>query len=307
LDLVRNAKMPIVTTLHTVLEEPSRSQMATMDELLSLSERVVVMSRKGASFLPSVHGICPEKIDLIPHGIPNVMESAGRAFRSRLGIDGPMILTFGLLTPDKGIEHVIQAMPEILREHPGATYYVVGATHPKVRSEDGETYRASLMKLASDLGIANSVRFENRFVSIEELVDYLGATDFYVTPYLNPKQTTSGTLAYAVGAGKAVISTPYWYAQELLAEGRGLLVPYRDDKAISESVLSVVRNKVARQEMGRRSAEFGKQMRWPEVARRYWASFAKAGRQSTVNRTESVAGALSNSGSRAQSSSAIAL
>jgi glycosyltransferase involved in cell wall biosynthesis len=278
--LVREAKMPIVTTLHTVLRDPSPAQKVVMDELLQLSERVVVMSEKAVGFLSEVHDVSPDKIDLIPHGIPRILKSTGQEFRRKLGIDGPMILTFGLLSPDKGIQYVIEAMPEIVKEHPGATYVVVGATHPNVRASVGEVYRESLTVLAKDLGVASNVRFVNRFVSTEELVQYLAAMDIYVTPYLNPKQITSGTLAYSVGAGKAVISTPYWYAEELLAEGRGMLVPFRDPAAISDAVLTLQREPELREEMGRKAAEFGEQMLWPDVGKQYLATFNLAIKES---------------------------
>lgn len=280
MSLVREANMPIVTTLHTVLRQPTPAQKAVMDELLELSERVVVMSKKAVGFLVDVHGVSPDKIDLIPHGIPSFQKSTGREFRTTLGIDGPMILTFGLLSPDKGIQYVIEAMPKIVQEHPGATYVVVGATHPNIRASVGEVYRESLVKLASDLGVAANVRFVDRFVSTEELVQYLGAMDIYVTPYLNPKQITSGTLAYSVGAGKAVISTPYWYAEELLADGRGVLVPFRDASAISDAVLAIQRAPETRREMGRKAAEYGKHMLWPEVGKSYLSTFARAKRDS---------------------------
>ena len=276
LNLVRRAKMPITTTLHTVLSDPSDSQKAVMDELLQISSRVVVMSRKAIDMLQDVHQTPVSKIDLIPHGIPKIHETTGQEFRTLLDIDGPMILTFGLLSPDKGIQYAIRAMVDIVREHPGATYIVVGATHPAVQVESGETYRESLVNLACDLGVATSIRFVDRFVSIEELVQFLGAMDVYITPYLNPKQITSGTLAYAVGAGKAVISTPYVYAQEMLDGGRGMLVPFRNAERISDSVLALERQPDARREMGRRAAEFGKQMLWPEVGKKYLASFTKS-------------------------------
>ena len=274
--LVREAKMPIVTTLHTVLRDPTPAQKEVMDELLQLSERVVVMSQRAVGFLAEVHQVPKAKVDLIPHGIPEISDAKGRAFRTTLGITGPMILTFGLLSPDKGIQYVIEAMPSIVREYPGAVYFVVGATHPNVQASAGEVYRESLIALAERLGVSETVRFVDRFVSNEELVAYLGAMDYYVTPYLNPKQITSGTLAYSVGAGKVVISTPYWYAEELLSEGRGILVPFRDSAAISDSVLALQINGEERNEMGRRAAEFGSKMHWPEVARRYVASFSRA-------------------------------
>jgi glycosyltransferase involved in cell wall biosynthesis len=276
MNLVRKVEIPIVTTLHTVLSEPSRSQRVVMDELIRRSDRVVVMSKKAVGFLRVVHNTPLEKIDFIHHGIPHIPESTGMEVRQKLGISGPMILTFGLLSPDKGIEYVIRAMPDIVRDHPGATYVVLGATHPHVRASSGESYRDHLEKLAGELGVADNVRFVDRFVTKGELVAYLSAMDIYVTPYLNPKQITSGTLAYAVGAGKAVISTPYWYAEELLAEGRGTLVPFRDGLAISEAILSVLKSPKVRHEMGVLAAAFGEQMLWPNVAESYQASFFRA-------------------------------
>ena len=278
--LVREVSMPIVTTLHTVLSDPSPSQKEVLDELLQLSERVIVMSNKAVGYLVDVHEVCPEKIDLIPHGIPNIPDASDSNFRESLQIDGPMILTFGLLSPDKGIQYVIQAMPEIIAAHPGATYVILGATHPNIRASAGESYRRSLEALVEDLGIQENVRFVDRFVELQELVQYLAAMDIYVTPYLNPKQITSGTLAYSVGAGKAVISTPYAYAEELLADGRGLLVPFRDPSAIAASVLHIQSDEATTKEMGKRAADYGKNMLWPSVARQYLDSFKRAKHES---------------------------
>lgn len=278
MDLIRAVKMPIVTTLHTVLRNPSAAQKAVMDELLQLSERIVVMSHSAVSILADVHEISREKIDLIPHGIPHVSEAAGCTLRRDLEIPGVMILTFGLLSPDKGIQYVIGAMPRILAEIPGSVYIVVGATHPHVRSSSGETYRESLAALANELGVASSVRFVNQYVPSEVLVEYLSAMDVYVTPYLNPEQITSGTLAYSVGAGKAVISTPYTYAQELLSDGRGILVPFRHSDRIADAVLTIRANPDASRGMARRAADFGKHMRWPQVGTAYMHCFSKARR-----------------------------
>lgn len=280
MSLVREAKMPIVTTLHTVLRDPNDTQRAVMDELLQLSERVVVMTRRAIDLLVEVHGISPEKVDLIPHGIPEIPLSAGTDLRHREGIRGPMILTFGLLSPDKGIQHVIEAMPAIVQKLPNAVYYVVGATHPNVKSQTGEAYRESLIQRSRELGVDKNVRFVDRFVSKEELVEFLGAMDIYITPYLNPKQITSGTLAYSVGAGKAVISTPYTYAQELLADGRGLLVPFKDPGAIADAVMRIEEEPELRRQIGRRAAAYGRQMLWPEVAKSYLRTFTQARRDS---------------------------
>src|SRR5205823_8122898 len=197
--------------------------------------------------------------------------------KNRLGVEGKsLILTFGLLSPDKGIEHVIDALPSILAQHPDAVYIVLGATHPHIIERQGETYRLMLEERAKRLGVAGSVIFHNRFVSQAELSEFLAAADIYITPYLNPEQITSGTLAYALGAGKAVISTPYLYARELLADGRGILVPWRDPQAIASEVVGLLGNDVKRLALGERAAAHGRSMAWPAVARRYMQSVERA-------------------------------
>ena len=275
LTLMRDLRMPVVTTLHTVLGEPNEQQWTVMDEVLRRSDRVVVMSSHGAGLLTKVHGVSPRKIDLIPHGIPSVPLD-GRS-KDRLGLAGrPVILTFGLLAPDKGIEYALEAMPAILKEFPETVYLVVGATHPHVRAEHGETYRLMLESLVHRLGIGANVHFHNRFVTLDELTEFLAAADLYITPYLNAQQITSGTLAYAVGSGKAVLSTPYLYAQELLAQGRGVLVPYRDPVAIAQEVTGLLADEPRRLAMSRRAADLGRSMVWPAVAQSYMASFIRA-------------------------------
>ncbi len=275
LPLLAGLRMPIVTTLHTILSEPNDAQRAVLDEVIRLSERLIVMSQTGADLLMRVHGVSARQIDLIPHGIPQV-PPAGKS-KQRLGVDGKtVILTFGLLSPDKGIEYVIDAMPEILAAHPDTVYIVLGATHPHVVEREGEAYRLMLEARAQKLGVGASMIFHNRFVSQEELVEFLSATDIYITPYLNPAQITSGTLAYAVGAGKAVISTPYVYARELLADGRGVLVPWRDAGAIAREVNALAGDEAMRSAMCARAAAHGLRMSWPAVARQYVESFMKA-------------------------------
>jgi len=275
LDLVWQVNCPIVTTLHTVLEKPSLTQKLVLEALLDRSSRIVVMSHKAVELLIKVHGIDPTKIDMIPHGVPLVPKSVDPQFRMGIPAGAPMILTFGLLSPDKGIETVIEAMPEILEANKDATYVVVGQTHPHVLDSKGETYRESLSALALDLGVESSVRFINRFVSHEELIGYLSAMDIYVTPYLNPHQITSGTLAYAIGAGKAVLSTPYWYAQELLSEGRGLLFPFGDSEKLAEAVVSIERDPHMRRAMGLAAETYGRSMRWDEVGVSYQRSISR--------------------------------
>ena len=275
LALLADVRMPIVTTLHTILSEPNDAQRAVLDELVRLSSRLVVMSRTGADLLMRVHGVNASQIDLIPHGIPDVPPAGGS--KMRLGVDGKtVILTFGLLSPDKGIEYVIDAMPAILDAHPGTVYIVLGATHPHVVERDGDAYRLMLQARAASLGVAESIIFHDRFVTQDELVEFLSATDIYITPYLNPEQITSGTLAYAVGAGKAVISTPYIYARELLAGGRGVLVPWRDAGAIAHEVTTLIGDGDARAAMQARASTHGLAMAWPAVAAAYIDSFDRA-------------------------------
>jgi glycosyltransferase involved in cell wall biosynthesis len=275
LALLRELHMPIVTTLHTILGDPTRAQRHVMDELVRLSDRVVVMSGRGAALLRDVHGVPNEKIDRIPHGIPIVPPSArGKA---ELGLDGKsVILTFGLLSPDKGIEHVIEALPAILARHPETVYVVLGATHPHVKESHGESYRRGLEARARALGVDRAVVFHDRFVSQREVTEFLAAADIYITPYLNPQQIASGTLAYAVGTGRAVISTPYVYAEELLADGRGILVPMSDPDAIGCQVIGLLADDERRRRLGERAARYARDMVWPAVARSYMSSFEAA-------------------------------
>lgn len=276
LELLRPLRMPIVTTLHTILAEPNATQRVAMDALIEVSERFVVMSTDGRELLRKVHGVEDDKIDVIPHGIPVVQPHRSK---DQLGVAGrSVILTFGLLSPDKGIEHVIEALPAIVARYPDTVYVVLGATHPHVKQQHGEMYRRGLESLAERLGVSDNIIFHNRFVEHEELVEFLGAADIYVTPYLKEEQSTSGTLAYAVGCGKAVISTPYRYAVELLSDGRGLLVPWRDSAAIARSVIGLLDDPRKRSDLQERAAAFGRKMSWPIVARSYMSSFERAHR-----------------------------
>ena len=235
------------------------------------------MSERGAEFLQEIYRVSPEKIDLIPHGIPDVPFVDPSFHKDLFGVEGKIVLlSFGLLSANKGIENVIAALPAILAKHPNVVYFIVGATHPHVMRHDGETYRLSLQWLAQEKGVEGHVIFYNRFVSLEELVEFIGAADIYITPYLNPAQIVSGTLAYTLGAGKAVISTPYWYAEEMLAEERGALVPFRDPAALAEQVIDLLDNEAKRHAMRKRAYLFGREMIWPQVARRYMESFQRA-------------------------------
>lgn len=277
LTLLSELRMPIVTTLHTVLREPTGDQRRVLRRLAQLSDRLVVMSHRGGEFLQEIYGVPWDKIDFIPHGIPDVGFVDPNFHKDRFGVEGRLVLlTFGLLSPNKGIEHVIDAMPAILKRHPDVVYIVLGATHPHVKRTDGESYRLKLQRLAQLRGVEKHILFFDRFVSLEELVEFIGAADIYITPYLNPAQITSGTLAYTVGAGKAVVSTPYWHAEELLAEGRGLVVPFADSAAIAERVNYLLENEAERHAIRKRAYQFGREMIWPVVARRYLESFQRA-------------------------------
>ena len=277
LALLRDLRMPIVTTFHTVLRDPDPDQRRVLQEVAALSDRVVVMSQRGVDFLQEVYGIAPEKIDHIPHGIPDVPFVDSSFHKDLFGVEGKTVmLSFGLLSANKGIETVISALPAILARHPNVVYIVVGATHPNVLRHDGESYRLSLQWLAREKGVEGQVIFYNRFVSLEELIEFISAADIYITPYLTANQITSGTLAYTVGAGKAVISTPYWYAEEMLAEERGVLVPFRDPAAMAEQVIDLLDNESKRHAMRKRAYLFGRAMIWPQVARRYMETFSRA-------------------------------
>src|SRR2546427_1648022 len=277
LALLRDLRVPIVTTLHTILREPDAHQRKVLIEVAGLSDRVVVMSKRGAEFLQEIYHVSPEKIDLIPHGIPDLPFVDPSFHKDLFGVEGKIVLlSFGLLSANKGIENVIAALPAILARYPNVVYMIVGATHPHVLRRDGESYRLSLQWMAQEKGVEEQVIFYNRFVSLEELVEFIGAADIYITPYLNPAQIVSGTLAYTLGAGKAVISTPYWYAEEMLAEDRGALVPFRDPKALAEQVIDLLDNEAKRHGMRKRAYLFGREMIWPQVARRYMESFQRA-------------------------------
>lgn len=277
LTLLRELRMPLVTTLHTILRDPDPDQKRVLEEVAALSDRLVVMSARGAEFLREIYGVVPEKIDLIPHGIPDVPFGDPSYNKDVFGVEGKIVLlSFGLLSASKGIENVISALPAILARHPNVVYIVLGATHPHVVKHEGETYRLSLQWLAQEKGVEGQVIFYNRFVSLEELVEFIGVADIYITPYLNEAQITSGTLAYTLGAGKAVVSTPYWYAEEMLAEGRGVLVPFRDPAALAEHVNHLLDNETQRHAMRKKAYLFGREMIWPQVASRYMDSFLSA-------------------------------
>ncbi len=276
LHLLRDLNMPVVTTLHTILRDPDPSQLRVMKEIARLSSRLVAMSGMGAEFLRDVYKIPSEKIDFIHHGIPDIPFVDPNYYKDQFGAEGKtVLLTFGLLSRNKGIENVIKAMPAIVQCCPDLVYIILGATHPNVLLHEGETYRQSLVELASELGVSKNIHFDNRFVSRDELLEHIGAADIYITPYLNPRQIVSGTLAYTLGAGKAVISTPYWYAEEMLKDGRGMLVPFADPEAIAERVIQLLENEAERHAMRKHAYVYGREMVWPRVAELYLESSKK--------------------------------
>jgi glycosyltransferase involved in cell wall biosynthesis len=288
LELLRELRIPIVTTLHTVLREPDVNQREVLQSIAQLSDRLVVMSRNSLDSLREIYGVSETKVDLIPHGIPDVPFVDPNYYKDLFGVEGKLVLlTFGLLSPNKGIEYAIRALPDIMEQHPEVVYIVLGATHPNVKRHEGESYRTSLEQLSKELGIENNVIFHNRFVSLRELNEFIGAADIYITPYLNPAQSVSGTLAYTVGAGKAVVSTPYWYAEELLADGRGLLVPFQDAAAIATAANHLLDHEAERHATRKRAYALGREMIWSEVALRYMESFEMA-RQDRAHRPRTV-------------------
>ena len=274
LALLRELRMPVVTTLHTILREPMADQRRVMQELIALSTRLVVMTERGRQMLQDVYQAPPAKIDLIPHGIPDVGFVDPTYFKDQFGVEGRVVLlTFGLLSPNKGIEYVLNALPQILAEFPDVVYIVLGATHPNELREHGEAYRLSLEILAKKNKIEKNVIFYNQFVNLENLKEFIGAADLYITPYLNEAQITSGTLAYTFGAGKAVVSTPYWHAAELLAEDRGVLVPFGDAQAIAREVIGLLRDDTRRHAIRKNAYRMGREMIWSNVAQLYMRSF----------------------------------
>ena len=276
LELLRRLQMPVVTTLHTVLREPNLDQRIVMEEIAALSDRLIVMSRQSADILEEVFHVSPDKIDLIPHGIPDLPFTDPNFYKDGFGTEGKdVLLTFGLLSPNKGIENVIQALPSILSRHSNVVYMISGITHPHILRREGDKYRLYLQNLARDLGVEASVIFRNRFVSPQELVELIGAADIYITPYKHKGQVVSGTLAYALSAGKAIISTPYLHATELLDDGRGVLVPFDDPQAIAAKTIELLDNGTARHAMRKRAYLYARDMVWDRVAQQYMGSFER--------------------------------
>jgi glycosyltransferase involved in cell wall biosynthesis len=276
LHLLRRLKMPLVTTLHTVLREPDPDQLRVMEEIAELSDRLIVMSQLSSQFLQEIFKVTGSKIDMVPHGVPDLPFLDPNFYKDKFGVEGKaVLLTFGLLSPNKGIENVIQALPQILSRHKNVVYLVAGATHPHVLRREGEKYRASLQALAKAVGVESQVMFHNRFASPEEMAEFIGAADIYITPYQHEAQVVSGTLAYALGAGKAIISTPYWHAMELLDDRRGALVPFQNPDAIAQKAIELLDTPALRHAMRKRAYLFAREMIWKRVAQGYMESFSR--------------------------------
>jgi glycosyltransferase involved in cell wall biosynthesis len=290
LTLLRELKAPVVTTLHTVLLKPNADQHRVMQELISRSARLVVMTERGRRILLERYQTPPSKIDVIPHGIPDVPFAAPDYYKDQFGLRGKrVLLTFGLLSPTKGIEHVLHALPDVVAEFPNLVYIVLGATHPHELRTRGEAYRLGLKAIVRNINIESNVMFRNCFVELQELMQYIGAADLYITPYLDEGQITSGALAYAFGAGKAVISTPYWHAAELLRDQRGVLVPFADPRATAREVSGLLRDETRRSAMSRKAYRLGREMVWSNIAGLYLQSFDLARRPRAAVRRESFA------------------
>ncbi|MFZ0240139.1 MAG: glycosyltransferase family 4 protein [Desulfobacterales bacterium] len=284
LKLLDALRMPVVTTLHTVLKDPAPEYRAVMCKLSELSDKLVVMSHKASDFLKDIYAVPEDKIVFIHHGIPDTPFIDPSFNKDKFGVEGKkVLLTFGLLSPNKGIENVLQALPAVIKKHPDVAYIILGATHPHILALHGDAYRIVLQQLVRKLDIGEHVIFQNRFVELKELCEFLGIADIYVTPYLEEAQITSGTLAYAMGTGKAIISTPYWYATEMLAEGRGRIVPFHNPDAMAEQIIDLLDNDVDRDAMRKKAYTFSREAVWKEVCRKYLQVFSEVRQNRTRN------------------------
>jgi len=276
LKLLGNLRMPVVTTLHTVLKDPAPEYREVMQKLSDLSDKFIVMSHKASDFLKDIYGVSEKKISLIHHGISDMPFIDPNFYKDKFDVEGKkVILTFGLLSANKGIENVLKALPSVIQKHPDVIYIILGATHPNILKSHGEEYRISLQQLVRKFNIEDHVIFKNRFVELEELCEYLGTADIYITPYLEEAQITSGTLIFAMGTGKAIISTPYWYATEMLADDRGVIVPFKNPDAIAKQIINLLDNDVKRNTIRKNAYTFCRQAIWKEVARRYLEVFSE--------------------------------
>jgi glycosyltransferase involved in cell wall biosynthesis len=275
-ELIAGVRKPVVTSLHTVLPEPTAHHMQVARAICAASSAIVVLSETGRDILIDRYGVDPHKIRVVPHGVPDVPFRETPAYKKQLGFDGRMtIATFGLISRGKGLEYAIDAMGVLVQSHPEALYLILGQTHPVIRRNEGESYRRSLEASIKANGLSDNVLLVDKYLDFDELLAYLSATDIYLTPYLNPVQIVSGTLAYAVGLGKAVVSTPYLYANELLEHGRGFLVPFRDPSAIATTLVALLDDPALRESTQRRAYKYGRRMTWPNVAHGYGELFTE--------------------------------
>ena len=272
--LLNRLKAPVITTLHTVLNDPNPDYYKSLVDICKASCRVITMNERGVSMLRDIYKIPTRKIKLIAHGIPDLPFVDSNYYKHKFGLeDHRTILTFGLLSKNKGIEAMLKAMPAIVKSEPSIIYIILGMTHPNVLKHEGESYRFSLQQMVKDLNLQEHVIFHNRFVDDTELHNFLCATDIYITPYLNEKQLTSGTLSFAVGTGKAVVSTPYWAATELLADGRGKLVQFSDSQQMTQAIIEILQNDSLYYSLRRRAYEYGRSRTWPKIGQIYWKLF----------------------------------
>ena len=275
--LLSGISKPVITTMHTLIQDPEPAYRKATEKLIDHSDKLIVMSQTAVDILKSVYDVSEDKIKIIFHGMPDYPFNSSSKYRRKMKLEGsPLILTFGLLSQNKGIESMLKALPDIVNKHPNLVYLVLGATHPMIKKTQGEVYREYLQNMVTELRLENNVVFHNKFVEIEELCNYIMASDIYVSPYLSREQIVSGTLTYALGMGKGIISTPYWYAKEMLADNRGLLVDFNDTNGFTRAILSLIENPKECKQMRTRAYNFGRKMTWKNVGGEYNTVFSEA-------------------------------
>ena len=286
--LLSGINKSVITTMHTLIREPELAYRKATEKLIDHSEKLIVMSQTAVDILKDVYDVSEDKIKIIFHGMPDYPFNNSSKYRRKMNLKGsPLILTFGLLSQNKGIESMIKALPEVVKQYPNLVYLVLGATHPIIKKTQGEVYRNYLKNIVMELGLENNVAFHNKFVEIEELCNYIMASDYYVSPYLSKEQIVSGTLTYALGMGKGIISTPYWYAEEMLADNRGLLVDFNDTNGFTKAILSLIENPKECKAMRKRAYDFGRKMTWKNVGSEYNTIFRQALNKYNLNLTDS--------------------